>query len=104
MDNNTKQQVLAALEAVRNSIAESATAKSATTEEHDLLNRFEELETRIDKLESQLESRIDDLWSRIDELESRIEDIEHQTDDSLEASVRDIVRDLLNNASVKISV
>ena len=70
-----------------------------------------ELDDRIDTLEQTVESNdngIDDLESRVDEVETRLDDVDNQITDAddhpTHGEVADLVRDVINNASISFNL
>jgi len=70
-----------------------------------------DLESRVDTLESTVESHdngIDELEVRIDDLDSRLDDVDTSiadTDDHIShGEVADLVRDVINNASISFNL
>ena len=75
------------------------------------IDAYNDLESRVDSLEQTVESNdngIDDLESRIDDLETRVNDVDNLITDAdahpTHEEVADLVRDVINNASISFNL
>ena len=80
-------------------------------ETREAVDAHNDLESRVDSLEQTVESNdngIDDLESRIDDLETRVNDVDNLITDAdahpTHEEVADLVRDVINNASISFNL
>ena len=111
VDARAAKQLEIRMDDLARMVANEVQTQLADMDTREAVDAHNDLESRVDTLEQTVESNdngIDDLESRVDEVETRLDDVDNQITDAddhpTHGEVADLVRDVINNASISFNL